>query len=60
MEGEVVMPTGIYQRKTLRERFESQYVPEPMSGCFIWLGALTGNGYGIIERGAPQRGGVRA
>jgi len=26
--------------------FESKYIPEPMSGCWLWLNALTPNGYG--------------
>ena len=23
----------------LRERFENQYIPEPNTGCFLWIGA---------------------
>lgn len=26
--------------------FEDKYIPEPMSGCFLWLGAVFKNGYG--------------
>lgn len=29
--------------------FENQYVPEPNSGCWLWLGALKANGYGHIN-----------
>lgn len=31
------------------ERFERRYIPEPNSGCWIWLGALQG-GYGSIKK----------
>ena len=32
----------------LPERFWSKVVPEPNSGCWLWLGATTRNGYGHI------------
>jgi hypothetical protein len=31
---------------SLKERFESKYIPEPMSGCWLWLDILTRDGYG--------------
>ena len=31
------------------ERFERLTVPEPNSGCLIWLGAVSGDGYGSIK-----------
>ncbi len=34
--------------KSLQERFESKIMPEPNSGCWLWLGSLTHNGYGSI------------
>jgi hypothetical protein len=30
---------------TLMQRFEEKYIPEPNSGCWIWLGATGPNGY---------------
>jgi hypothetical protein len=30
-------------------RFESKSIPEPNSGCFLWLGTLLGNGYGQFK-----------
>lgn len=33
-----------------RERFFSKVHPEPMSGCFLWSGALNENGYGVATR----------
>ena len=32
--------------KTPIERFEEKYIPEPNSGCWIWLGTVQKNGYG--------------
>jgi hypothetical protein len=43
---------------TLMERFERWYIPEPNSGCWIWLGALTPKGYGWFYY--PPRNMVRA
>lgn len=33
------------------ERFESKYIPEPMSGCFLWMGTLIWNGYSRFSYG---------
>lgn len=34
-------------------RFERSYIPEPNSGCWLWLGVPSGNhGYGRIKRGS--------
>jgi hypothetical protein len=29
--------------KSLRERFEEKYIPEPNSGCWIWIAYLDGS-----------------
>jgi hypothetical protein len=45
------MPKGIYDHNrngTLEERFWRYVMPEPNSGCWIWLGSLAGHGYGQI------------
>lgn len=31
------------------QRFEEKYIPEPNSGCWLWTGTVTYNGYGIFE-----------
>ena len=33
---------------SLVERLEAKIMPEPNSGCWLWIGALTGKGYGKI------------
>ena len=30
-------------------RVEAFSIPEPFSGCWLWLGSLSGNGYGAIQ-----------
>lgn len=34
---------------SLLKRFESKYIPEPNSGCWLWEGATTCGGYGHIR-----------
>lgn len=35
--------------RTLLDRFESKYIPEPNSGCWLWEAAVVQNGYGTIS-----------
>lgn len=30
---------------------DAHYVPEPNSGCFLWIGAVDRKGYGLVRRG---------
>lgn len=32
----------------VRNAIQEKYIPEPMSGCFIWLGRMAPTGYGRI------------
>ena len=32
------------------EKYDHLIMPEPMSGCFIWLGSTTSGGYGNLTR----------
>jgi len=32
-------------RPSLREKFEAKYIPEPMSGCWLWIGSTDTPGY---------------
>ena len=36
------------------EGFMANVIPEPMSGCWLWIGSTNSNGYGIW-RGSPDR-----
>ena len=31
---------------SIQERFDSKWIPEPNSGCYIWTGCLNAAGYG--------------
>ena len=31
-----------------QERFDEKYVPDPMSGCWLWTGCADYEGYGIM------------
>lgn len=55
------MPRGVYAHavRDPLERFWAFVQPEPMSGCWIWIGA-TLRGYGIMGRGRCSEGNVRA
>jgi hypothetical protein len=35
--------------RNLLERFESKFIPEPNSGCWIWLAGSSGTGYGCFH-----------
>lgn len=36
--------------KRLEERFHSKYIPEPNTGCWLWMGAMQENGYGSVKQ----------
>ncbi len=40
---------GRLAREDIHKRFEEKYIPEPNSGCWIWLGATGGSGYGKLS-----------
>lgn len=35
--------------KTLQQRFDAKYIPEPNSGCWLWFGSFDGCGYGQLR-----------
>ena len=47
-------------RRQFRERFEEKYIPEPMSGCWLWIGGTNEHGYGIIGLGKRGFGNIKA
>lgn len=46
--------------KPLAERFESKYIPEPMSGCWLWTAAVDACGYGQLAMGGTSHFALRA
>ena len=40
----------------ISEQFERRYIPEPNSGCWLWLGMIQpGNGYGLFWNGEKSK-----
>lgn len=37
-----------HDRSAILARFEAQYIPEPNSGCWLWVGSTCHKGYGLI------------
>jgi len=37
------------KQRPFKIAFEEKYVPEPMSGCWIWIGSTNAYGYGDIR-----------
>jgi len=58
----IEMATGPRPQRPLKKdpllRFESSYIPEPNSGCWLWLGTVDSGGYGIFP--LRKRRGLRA
>lgn len=38
-----------WSHRTILERLEEKYIPEPMSGCWIWTAAINSCGYGSFN-----------
>lgn len=43
-------------RRSLWDRFHEKVMPEPMSGCWLWTGAVKDYGYGVIGLGRREDG----
>jgi hypothetical protein len=41
-------------QECLPKRFTEKFIPEPMSGCWIWLACLASNGYGRFGVGTAK------
>jgi HNH endonuclease len=52
------MKRNLWKNVPLSTRFERKYIPEPNSGCWIWLGTLHEGGYGEFRYKGGKR--VRA
>ena len=45
---------------SLADRWQAKVSPEPMSGCWLWTGAVKELGYGVIGLGTRQQGTAKA
>lgn len=47
------------KKKTLKEKFDEKYIPDPNTGCWLWSASLYKDGYGQIvdkeSRRSPKR-----
>lgn len=52
------MPKGVYEKeiRPAEERFSRYVEPEPMSGCWIWVGWTDRKGYGVLGLGRRGAG----
>lgn len=41
---------GQWKRPDIAQRFADRFIPEPNSGCWLWLGTLNAQGYGRIQK----------
>ncbi len=42
------------------ERFEAKFVPEALTGCWLWTAYRNPNGYGMLSRGTRDQGYILA
>ena len=54
MAGKRLTPKRVSRKATLAERLDYYSIPEPNSGCHLWLGLLAKNGYGIVSWGGAM------
>jgi hypothetical protein len=47
-------------RSSLWDRFHDKALPEPNSGCWLWIGAVKEFGYGVIGLGRREQGTAKA
>jgi predicted XRE-type DNA-binding protein len=45
-----------WPNRSFRQRFEEKYIPEPNSGCWLWIGSSDKDGYGRIGREVSSDG----
>lgn len=43
------MPIGVYRRPSITERLLRKRIIDPQTGCWLWLGKRTKEGYGHIQ-----------
>ena len=53
--GEDHMAAKALPSRTQWDNFDDLYVPEPNTGCYLWLGTLSNQGYGIVHNPADGK-----
>lgn len=48
--------TMAWPTKALDNRFSEKWIPEPNTGCHLWIGSTDRYGYGYLEMGSRARG----
>lgn len=48
-------PLAVSPSRETLVRFEDKFIPEPMSGCWLWFAGHNGRGYGVFRTRAPRR-----
>jgi hypothetical protein len=43
------MPSGVWTRPGIRERFNTKWELDPQTGCHLWVGSVNNSGYGQIK-----------
>jgi hypothetical protein len=46
---------GVVMWKSVRERFDAKWTPEPNTGCWLWIASGDRDGYGRFDHGAAHR-----
>jgi hypothetical protein len=44
-----------YKTEPIESRFDKQYIPVTESGCWLWIGALDKEGYGVFGINGKQK-----
>lgn len=47
-------------RTSLAKKFDTKYIPEPNTGCWLWLSTITSGGYGAVRGEKRGQGWLRA
>lgn len=44
-----LMRFRVSDSRSVEERFQEKYIPEPMSGCWLWIASVNACGYGTVR-----------
>lgn len=52
---EIAMTDNATPSQERLDQFEAKFMPEPMSGCWLWIGAIQSKGYGNYQSRLAHR-----